>query len=567
MPCPRHATVSAIALAAALAPAAPQAATVTTAIMEPIVESADGATVTVESTGSVTIDADTDKNAVTMGGANASVDNAGTIESESEEAVVFEGDGGTLTNTGTIISGEKEGVQAEKDFTLHNSGTITAVDDGVNADDGADITNTGTITVTGLGDDAGDGINVNDDSTVTNETGATIEATSSEESDGIQVNGGSTVINRGTVKAGKHGVNAGEEDDVEVVNEGLIEAGNEGVKIDTGNNGRVENIGTIISGDEGIEAGDATVIDNSGTITAVEDAVQVGRGATITNAGTIESTAPSGGGDGLDIDDGSVTNSGVISAVDGAGIDVDGPVKDSSDPNPPAAVGDLTVVNAGTIRGLIGIQVETETFTEDGETFFPNDSAQIIDTSGTIEGTDGIAMLLGAGNDIVTLREGAQVIGETLFGDDDDLLAFEAMQTVDGYDSLFDGGDGTDRVVFAFGLSFLRTSTQTAPNTVSLGFFGTNVDFDVTLANFETFHIGGEEFTFEEVVAAVPAIPLPAGFWLLGGGLAGLVWLRRRAAFGADPGARLRRAPFLSRNVARGRIHVLMRWIPLPLEP
>jgi hypothetical protein len=128
------------------------------------------------------------------------------------------------------------------------------------------------------------------------------------------------------------------------------------------------------------------------------------------------------------------------------------------------------------------------------------------------------------------LLDGAQVIGETLFGDDDDLLAFEAMQSVDGYDSLFDGGAGTDRAEFDFGLSFLRSSRRIAPTTVSLSFFGPDVDFDVTLANFETFHIGGQDLDFDEVVAAVPAVPLPAGVWLLGGGLASLALARRRRA-------------------------------------
>ena len=422
----------------------------------------------------------------------ARVDNADGI------AIELSGDDGEITNDGEITSAGVDGdgdgfnaIELDDDHVIANNGIIASADGrAIDADDDLSVTNTGDITA-----QVGDAINASDDL---------------------------SVVNSGRIESGDDGVQ-GDSGTVENAAGGTITAADKAVTFD--GDATVTNDGTITAGDEGVEAGDATVT-NTGRITAVEDAVQVATGD-ITNAGTIESTDPSGGGDGLDIDDGSVVNSGTISAIDGAGIDVDGPVADAGETNP-NDIGDLTVENSDTIRGLIGIQVETESFTEDDEEFFPNASAQIITNSGIIEGTDGTAMLLGAGEDVLTLLDGAQVIGETLFGEDNDLLAFDA--TVDGYDSLFDGGAGTDRVEFAFDLSFLRTSTEIAPNTVSLGFSGTDVDFDVTLANFESFHIGGEDFTFDEVVEAVPAIPLPAGIWLLGGGLAGLAWLRRRAA-------------------------------------
>ncbi len=429
----------------------------------------------------VTVDA----GAVVTGGADAGilansdleVTNAGTVQSDGEHAIEAN-DRAEISNTGTISSTDKDAVNVDNDLALTNSGTLSAGDDGVSIGNRADIEN----------------------------------------------------LASGRILADDKGITG--EDDAIIDNKGLIDAGDKAITVEDGAD--VTNSGTILAGTEGVEAGDDAIVTNlaSGVIRADEDGVQVGRNASITNHGLIESTGSDG--DGLDIDDGTVINTGTITAaaLTGAGIDVDGPFADAGDPYP-GPYGALVIDNSGLIQGNTGILVETHGYTEDGEDFYPNVQSQIVTNTGTIRGTGGTALNLGMGADSLLLGAGSVVDGVTLLGGDDDLLSFYETGYSDGFASLFDGGDGTDEVYFAFSDGLFQ-SVSWLDDVLTLAFDGGAGTFDIALTNFETYTfegVGGPvSYSTADLVAQIAAVPLPAAFWLMGLGLGGLTLVRRRRA-------------------------------------
>jgi Ca2+-binding RTX toxin-like protein len=72
--------------------------------------------------------------------------------------------------------------------------------------------------------------------------------------------------------------------------------------------------------------------------------------------------------------------------------------------------------------------------------------------SGTIIGTDGVAIDMGAGDDAVTLLEGSQLFGEIRLGTGDDTLT----GTESGQDLIVDAGDGNDIVATGTGDDLIR---------------------------------------------------------------------------------------------------------------
>ena len=337
----------------------------------------------------------------------------------------------------------------------------------------------------------------------------------------IDVDDDVEIENRGLVEArgdGDEGVQAG--DDLDLLNAatGTIRAADKGVQ--TGDGLSLANEGLIEAGDEGVEAGDFATVGNApgATIRAVEDAVQVGRGGLVVNLGTIESTGDDG--DGISIASGDVLNAGTITAAspDGAAI-----VVEAADPLPGDAAPvklDLDIVNEGTIRGATGIQAGTGA----------NVRSQRVTTSGLIEGTGGVAVNLGAGDDVLNVIEGGDVVGEVILGAGDDTLIFTDL--VDGEGrlvDLFDGGDAMDTVVFA-SLNRSDVSVRSFIDlvltlTVDLPALGDAEDFEFRFTNFETFVFVDVTESFPDLV---PAIPLPAGLPLLAGGLGLLALARRR---------------------------------------
>ncbi|WP_116131358.1 VPLPA-CTERM sorting domain-containing protein [Tropicimonas sp. IMCC34043] len=396
------------------------------------------------------------------------VESGATVQ-DNGDTLKGEGNGVTITNDGTVISDSKDAIDwgdidngTGTDLSITNNGKLTAAKDGINAADDFHIENFGTI-------EAGD--------------------------DGIQAGNGK---GSGTI-----GILNGAS--------GLIDTEDKAITV--GDGVWLFNEGTIDSGNEAFEAGNDARVTNKGTITAFEDGVQVGTGARIDNYGAIVSTGNDG--DGIDIDDGTIINyaGASITVAGSAGIDYD-------------AGGDSSVENYGLIEGVEGIMVETgldAAGNPNGEV--GNVAVQKILNAGTIRGTGGTALLLGEGNDVLELLDGAIVDGLSDLGDDDDSLIFSSLSYgTDGFDSLFDGGEGTDTVSFTFDISNLATATLDA-GILTLA-FGDAVGLgDLDLTNFEVFDFAGTAYTINDLV---PAVPLPAGAILLGTALAGFGAVRRR---------------------------------------
>lgn len=397
------------------------------------------------------------------------------------------------------------------DVTLDNDGSVVGlVDRGVDAGDGLTVRNgSATNDVAGISG-LGDGINAGDDFTLDN--WGTI---SSALDDAVQGDDRMEIVNRATgviftdSVSGDNAIGAG--DDLNLTNRGEILAGNAG---------------------EGVTAEDRATIDNRAGATIVaagNDAVQVQRGADITNRGLIRSD----GDDGVDIDDGTIQNLGaydtgtdtgtIIRSTASSGIDFDGqaPGTDADD-----GVGDALILNEGLIEGLAGITVETVTDAPNGQ--YANTSVQTVLNYGTVRGTAGPAMVLGAGNDEVVLFDQSIVDGLVLLGTGDDLLYFgSASYSEDGFESVFDGEDDTDEARFAFALAELLGIDELGDSTVLLSF----ASFDVLLRNFEFASFVTGPATFETIALPsgnMDAVPLPASVALLGGGLVALGAARRR---------------------------------------
>jgi hypothetical protein len=364
----------------------------------------------------------------------------------------------------------------------------------------------------------------------------------SPNSDAMRVDDIVTIDNFGRIEAtetfvagetGDEGIQG--DDDLVIFNAtgATIFGGKTGIAAD--NDLDLENEGTISSTNEGVEAGDRAFVGNFGLIEGGDDAVQVGEDAEIINDGDILSTD----GDGIDMDSGLVLNSGTIATEgeDGAGIDFDPSF--GSDKN----VGDgfgSEILNFGTIRGGSGILVETG---EGGAR--ANTSTQLVDNFGTIEGTGGVAVNLGAGDDSYFIAPFSKTIGDVLLGSGDDTLVFVGDGDTFLSGSLFDGGDDFDVVDF-FGYAAADTtilSFEADVLTLSLvgepfGFEPLSVStvlesFEIQLANFELFGFDDGDFILDDTGTAflrnsVAPVPLPAGAWLLLGGLGALGALRAR---------------------------------------
>ena len=256
---------------------------------------------------------------------------------------------------------------------------------------------------------------------------------------------------------------------------------------------------------------DVTVLEDASVVTSNEDAIRLeGEGTRVVNRGRIESA----GADGIEVASGEIVNDGTIDAATGAGIVV-GP-----------AEADLVILNDGTIRGDTGIQAGTGT---------PGDAAnvrrQIVSNSGLIEGTGGVALDLGAGDDVLNLFGDAELIGDVLLGEGDDTLIFTDVADDDLVGDLFDGGAGFDTWVFAS----LNSTDVDVVSFIDLVLFLTvdlpgnpdAADVDVRLINFESIAFVDVTQSVDDLVPPVAPVPLPAGGALLLGAL-GLLGMARR---------------------------------------
>lgn len=245
---------------------------------------------------------------------NGSLDNAtftieegALIEGGANQAFEFD-DGVTLTNNGTVTSTGDHAVQGDNDVTVINNGTITggSGDDGVNIDDNGRIENSGTIS----GGD--DGVQVESNGTVINHETGVITATD----EGVNANQPNAYVeNHGIIEAGDDAINAGT--NATIVNTGRITStgDQDGIDLDDGtvtNSGLIESLGA----EDGIDFDPSTaasLVTNTGTIRgniAINTDVADTGAQTIVNSGSLIGRSGTAlnlgdGNDTLILDDGS----------------------------------------------------------------------------------------------------------------------------------------------------------------------------------------------------------------------------------------------------------------------
>ena len=346
------------------------------------------------------------------------IDNAGKIISSGGRAIDSSGDESKARNysiynrSGGQILGANDALRIDSNFVsgsllIDNSGIIrSTTGQGLDLDAlRSDGVKTTIINRAGglIRGDASDGMKTGANATITNygeiSTGDSHNA--DEKFDGIDIDTatGVSITNYGVISGGRHGITT--DLGATLVNYGQI-TGRNGSGYGSDGDGTVINHGTITGAYSGLQAnGDG-------------DGVDIDKIAHIENYGTIQGVGAGGvdkggfanGSEGIALGGGYILNASgaLISGADSAIL-----VDDGSGNSGLAAT---TLENFGTIQGLNGFGVK-----------FVGEFADNVVNAGTISGSNGLALDLGAGNDSLTLRNGSRFVG------------------------VVDGGSGYDRVV------------------------------------------------------------------------------------------------------------------------
>lgn len=411
----------------------------------------------------------------------------GTITSETGQALDLAGGSGAfvveLTNAGDIFGLNNDGVRIGGVGNIANTGLIDggsgdgyAVDeDGSTKADGVQYEDDATGTLTNEGDIAGDrhGVNAGAGSVVAviNEEGATITGRNGS---GFGSDGSGSVVNRGTITGGfsdsegsdVNGSTPGEEDGGGP--DGIRDGDGDGVDIDgqadIENFGLIEGTGAGGTGSDGLPNTAEGIAAGGGEITNHLGAIIIGAGLGILIDDSSQGDAPF---------QTTIVNDGEISGETGAAIRIVSSLADTIANNGTIAggadvailfgAGDNILFVGGTSE-IVGLtDGEGGTNTLDYATFGTAGVAVDL-TAGTATGTGGIASfqdVVGSdGDDEITGTEGANVLQG---GDGDDLL-----EGLGGGDDI-DGGAGTDTVAYAgvradYGHDLLEDGTITVMN-------------------------------------------------------------------------------------------------------
>jgi uncharacterized protein with beta-barrel porin domain len=426
--------------------------------------------------------------AVYGSGTGVTVNNAGTLVGHSQGNMYGTSvdlyAGGTLNNSGSI-TGDTIGVELGQTGTVNNAagGTISGLNgNAIYAVQGATIVNNGTLTSA-----AGSGYNA------------------------IYVTNGGSLANTGTINGDGAAVEFDGSATVTNSASGAM-AGNTGSAVYIRGVGTLTNAGTLTStNSEAVAILQGGSVANTGSITGLYVGVQLGSsshplGGAITNSGTIQATTDGGTGV-YTAGPATVTNSagGLIAATLTAGSGSWGLQSD---------LGALTLTNAGTIRGDVGVVLDAggtvtnaATGVITGTTTGVNSgaggasAAVNIINAGLISGGTTAIQLTGAYDNTISLQAGSTTTG---------LISTDA-----GNDTLTMAGTSTGGVNLGGGDNTLTlVSGASAGGTLDGGTGGTNA---LLLTGSTNGSIAGSQ-----LLDFATAAKSGAGTWTLTGGASGL---------------------------------------------
>ena len=313
-----------------------------------------------------------------------------------------------------------------------------------------------------------------------------------------------------------------------VVNDGLISSTIGRALQLRGDGASVVNHGELLAGKEVLEGRGNFSLVNTGTIhlndptILDEDGVQFASGSVI-NSGLIEGTD-----DGIDVDQGLITNEkgGIVRSIaldsasdSNSGIDIDPVFDNGVDPVSPA--GPLTIVNKGLIEGPSAIGVDDASVAN-----------LVIENSGTLRGFGEFAVRMapGMGDSTLRLSGDSRIEGSVRFGSGNDLVEIAGLTSGDLIEGLFQGGEGSDTVSLFDTLLSDLTGFKVSGDQVDLSFLSGNDTLSGSFVSFESWIVGGTTYSTAGLSQALlpSAVPVPAGLPLLLTALLGIGALRRK---------------------------------------
>ena len=407
---------------------------------------AAGSTFTLNNSGTVMSTNSRAINLRDIGGSNSITNNAGGVLRSTGNDAIRPGVNGIINNSGTIA-----GVPATETVTLGTtpntcgSATQATSNDGIQADPdgtavvtGVQVTNNDGATISGRHGITGSATtSANFTITVTNNLGGTITGVNGS---GINIDnngaflGNATVINNGTITGNfdSSKYNTGDGDGVDV--DGLLTLTNNGIIRGTGANGNGSDCGG--NNPEGVSIGGGTIVNNTGAEISGRETTGSGRkghGVLVDN---------SSGGNAFSAT--TVTNGGLIRGYDSYAIRFIGSYAD-------------TITNNAT--GLI----EGAGNAAEGAAIQTGDGNDTVTNRGAIQGDNGLAIDLEAGNDTLHLI-GGSIIGDVSGGSGSNTLDVDGSFTYAGVLSNFASVEIKSGIV-----SLSGASTYAGNTTVSGG--------------------------------------------------------------------------------------------------
>jgi outer membrane autotransporter protein len=427
-----------------------------------------GGSLTVGSTGSLSVSSSSDAVTVTSQTTGVTITNSGTIAdtASGKRAITINGTSQTslvITNNAgaTITSSGDDAIHGGKNSAQITSGSLI-------------INNDGTISATGSSGQAIDLDNTSGTFTSIINNNAT-GVISSASSDAIKAGVGATINNAGTITGAKHGITGSS--GITVDNSGTITGnGGSGINMDT-----TDEVTTVINRASGVITGTADG-------TSDGDGIDVDYTVDIKNYGTITAVGTTSGelNEAISVGGGLIYNysGGVISSVQQA-ITVKG--DDASDGTQTSAYSAVTLYNEGTITAASGYYA---------------------------------LYIVGGNNYADTVTNKGTITGNILTADGDDVFNLYTGSSIDG---TIDGGTGSDTInLYGTGSGTLGSVTNVENLNVASGSWtlagGQSYSGTVTLASGTSATVSGS-FTFASGSTYVVTLGSSTGLLAVNGAL------------------------------------------------